>query len=203
MQILCADWFTFRAKCAIMDKKGGGSVKAWQHFKTVNWHRFLVMKLCFRVGLYRQGLCHDLSKYSPTEFLVGARYYAGTRSPNAVEREKIGYSSAWMHHKGRNRHHYEYWSDLDPVTKRYAPVEMPRRYLAEMVIDRIAACMTYHGKDYRDGDALAYYLRSAETKLMHPETSRQLRLLLELLAEKGEDALFRFLRETVIPGKPF
>ena len=38
---------------------------------------------------------------------------------------------------------------------------------------------------------------------MHPETARQLRYLLELLAEQGEEALFRFLRETVIPGKPF
>ena len=184
-------------------RKGGEPVKFWQHLHTVNRHRFLVMKLCFRVGLCRQGLCHDLSKYSPTEFLVGAKYYAGTRSPNAVEREKNGYSAAWMHHKGRNRHHYEYWSDLNPHTKRYEPVEMPRKYLAEMVLDRMAACMTYHGKDYRDGDALAYYLKSAETKLMHPETSRQLRYLLQLLADEGEEALFRFLRETVIPGKPF
>ena len=29
------------------------------------------MKGCFRVGLFRQGLLHDLSKYSPVEFLVG------------------------------------------------------------------------------------------------------------------------------------
>ena len=77
----------------------------WQHFKTVHHHRALVREGCFRVGLYWQGLTHDLSKYSPTEFLRGAHYYQGTRSPNAAEREEKCYSEAWMHHKGRNRHH--------------------------------------------------------------------------------------------------
>ena len=129
-------------------------MKPWQHFKTITKHRWLVMLGCFRVGLYRQGLTHDLSKYAPTEFWMGARYYQGNRSPNAAEREDKGYSEAWMHHKGRNRHHYEYWTDLSPVTKCYAPVPMPRKYLVEMVMDRRAACMTYQGKAYRDDSAL-------------------------------------------------
>ena len=178
-------------------------MKAWQHFKTVNRHRFLVMKLCFRVGLYRQGLTHDLSKYSPTEFRVGVKYYTGTRSPNAVERETDGYSTAWMHHKGRNRHHYEYWTDLDPVTKQYVPVPMPRRYLAEMFIDRVAACMVYHGDKYRDSDALEYYLRAGERPLMHPDTARKLRYLLQLLSDSGEEKAFAFVRDVVLTGKPF
>ena len=80
-------------------------MKPWQHFKTITHHRLLVMLGCFRVGLYRQGLTHDLSKYSPAEFWQGAKYYQGTRSPNTAEREENGYSLAWMHHKGRNRHH--------------------------------------------------------------------------------------------------
>ena len=75
-------------------------MKAWQHFCTITHHKILVMKGCFRVGLYRQGLMHDLSKYGWTEFRVGAKYYQGTRSPNNAEREKLGYSSAWLHHKG-------------------------------------------------------------------------------------------------------
>ena len=54
-------------------------MKALQHFNTITKHKILVMKECFRVGLYRQGLLHDLSKYSPSEFLVGCRYYQGTR----------------------------------------------------------------------------------------------------------------------------
>ena len=89
---------------------------AVNHFRTITHHRHLVMKGCFRVGLYRQGLLHDLSKYMPTEFLVGCRYYQGTRSPNNAEREENGVSLAWLHHKGRNKHHLEYWIDysLEP-----------------------------------------------------------------------------------------
>ena len=69
-------------------------VKWVEHLKTINHHKKLVMELCFRLGLYGQGIMHDLSKYSPTEFLVGAKYYQGNRSPNAAEREDNGYTSA-------------------------------------------------------------------------------------------------------------
>ena len=80
-------------------------MKAWQHFCTITHHRLLVMAGCFRVGLIRQGLTHDLSKYSPVEFRNGVKYYQGTRSPNAAEREDKGGAEAWRQHKGRNRHH--------------------------------------------------------------------------------------------------
>lgn len=80
---------------------------AWHHFKTITMHRILVMQGCFKMGLYWQGLTHDLSKYSPTEFKTGVQYYQGDKSPNAAEREAKGYSESWLHHKGRNRHHYE------------------------------------------------------------------------------------------------
>ena len=178
-------------------------MKAWHHFKTINHHRFLVMVGCFKVGLYRQGLTHDLSKYSPTEFGIGARYFQGTRSPNAAEREEKGYSEAWMHHKGRNRHHYEYWTDMHPVTKTYEPIPMPRKYLAEMVMDRIAACRTYQGKNYTDGSALEYLEKSREQHLMHPETKRQLHFLLTMLRDEGEEKTFRYIRESVLKNKPF
>ena len=65
-------------------------MKAWQHLKTINHHKMLVMKGCFRVGLYKQGLLHDLSKYSPTEFLVGCKYFQGNKSPNSMERLEKG-----------------------------------------------------------------------------------------------------------------
>lgn len=176
---------------------------AWQHFKTVHHHRALVREGCFRVGLYRQGLTHDLSKYSPTEFLRGAHYYQGTRSPNAAEREEKGYSEAWMHHKGRNRHHYEYWTDMSPTTRRYEPVDMPRRYLVEMVMDRRAACMTYQGKNYHPGSELEYLEKSRERLLMHPETLRRLEYLLTMLRDRGEDETFRYIKENVLKDKPF
>ena len=178
-------------------------MKAWRHFKTITRHKVLVMDGCFRVGLYWQGITHDLSKYSPTEFLVGARYFQGNRSPNAAEREDKGCSEAWMHHKGRNRHHYEYWTDMNRQTKKYESVMMPRKYLVEMVMDRRAACRVYQGKNYRDDSALVYFDRSLEKSLMHPETNRQLRHILVMLAEKGEKETFRYLREEVLAGKPW
>ena len=178
-------------------------MKAWKHFKTITWHRWLVRQGCFQVGLIWQGLTHDLSKYSPTEFQSGIRYYQGTRSPNAAEREEKGYSEAWMHHKGRNRHHYEYWTDMNMQTRQYESVPMPRKYLVEMVMDRRAACMTYQGKNYTPGSALAYYLGSKERNLMHPNTQRDLEYVLTMLRDEGEEKTFRYLKEEVLAGKPF
>ena len=169
--------------------------KTWGHFKTITHHRFLVMAGCFRVGLIRQGLTHDLSKYSPTEFWEGARYYQGNRSPNAAEREDKGYSEAWMHHKGRNRHHYEYWTDMNRQTRSYESVPMPKRYLAEMVMDRIAACKTYEGKAYTPASALNYFLKSRERGLMHPKTREELEVLLRMLQDRGEGETFRYIRQ--------
>lgn len=178
-------------------------MKAWQHFKTITHHRWLVRQGCFQVGLYWQGLVHDLSKYSATEFRAGARYYQGVRSPNAAEREDKGYSEAWMHHKGRNRHHYEYWSDMNMTSRVYEPVAMPRKYLVEQVMDRRAACMVYQGKNYTPGSALTYFMKSRERQLMYPQNSRELEYILTMLRDKGEKETFRYLKNEVLKGKPF
>lgn len=178
-------------------------MKAWQHFKTITRHRWLVRQGCFRVGLYWQGLTHDLSKYSPAEFRVGAKYFQGNRSPNGAEREELGCSTAWIHHKGRNRHHFEYWTDLNRETKRYESVPMPRRYLCEMVMDRRAACMVYEGEKYSDASPLAYFNRSLDQTLMHPQLRQELGYLLTMLAEKGEKETFSYIKNHVLRGKPF
>jgi hypothetical protein len=178
-------------------------MQAWKHFKTITKHKLLVMEGCFKVGLIWQGITHDLSKYMPSEFLVGARYFQGTRSPNAAEREDKGYSEAWMHHKGRNRHHYEYWTDLSLETKKYESLPMPRKYLAEMVMDRRAACITYQGKNYTDGAPLKYLRNSIERNRMHPQTRQELDYLLEMLAQKGEKETFCYIKRHVLKGKPF
>ena len=178
-------------------------MKAWNHFVTITHHRMLVCKGCFKVGLYWQGLTHDLSKYSPTEFLVGARLWSGKRSPNSAEREEKGYSEAWMHHKGRNRHHYEYWTDLSRLTGQYESVPMPRRFLAEMVMDRIAACKVYQGSEYSDQSALVYFLKSRERVLMHEQTRQELEYLLTMLAQQGEKPTFHYIKHQVLKGHPF
>ncbi len=173
----------------------------WGHLRTITRHKALVMRYCFRVGLYRQGLAHDLSKYSPTEFWTGARYYQGFRSPNAAERIDRGYSEAWLHHKGRNRHHFEYWIDIKGGGSiELVGMPMPTRYVVEMFCDRIAASRVYEGERYTDASPLAYYNleHSQGTPAIHPDTDALLKRLLELLAERGEDAALREVRDTIV-----
>ena len=130
-------------------------MKAWKHFCTITHHKWLVMKGCFKVGLYRQGLFHDMSKYSPAEFLVGCKYFQGNKSPNNAEREAKGYSSAWLHHKGRNKHHLEYWIDYAmPPEKGMTGMRMPDKYVVEMFMDRIAASKVYQKEKYTDRSPL-------------------------------------------------
>lgn len=172
----------------------------WKHFKTITYHKYLVAQGCFKVGLYRQGLLHDMSKYSPTEFLVGVRYYQGDRSPNNAEREDKGYSAAWLHHKGRNKHHYEYWIDysIHDIPGGMAPVPMPDKYIAEMIMDRIAASKVYRGSEYTDADPLAYYQRGADGILIHEETKEKLCRMLTMLAVKGEKETFECIRRELV-----
>ncbi len=165
------------------------------HFRTITKHRHLVMKYCFRLGLYRQGLLHDLSKYGPTEFRLGCRYYQGYRSPNDGERADKGYSEAWMHHKGRNKHHPEYWTDFSRKHgEKIFAAPMPLNYVAEMFCDRIAACRNYNGDKYTDSDPYDYYMRSLPGVLIHPETDELIREMLLTLKEKGEEEAFAFVR---------
>ena len=168
------------------------------HFKTITAHKLLVMKYCFQVGLIRQGLMHDMSKYSPSEFFAGVKYYAGTRSPNAVQREEYGYSTAWMHHKGRNKHHLEYWTDYGGKNLEMLGQPMPTKYMVELCMDRIAACKIYQRDRYTDRSPLDYLENSRDSSLMHPITKVQVVQILSMLAEKGEKETFRFIRENVL-----
>lgn len=172
----------------------------FKHLHTVCKHRRQVRKNCFKAGLIRQGLTHDLSKFSAKEFWRGAKYYQGNRSPQARERELFGYSSAWLHHKGRNKHHFEYWTD---VGKDGVPVcvEMPAKYFAEMVCDRVGASKVYKGKDYSDSCPLEYYLSRNDKAVMHPKTAENLEYFLTLLAEKGEKEMFKQLKIFVKESK--
>lgn len=172
-----------------------------KHFKTITKHRHVVIKHCFKAGILWQGLRHDLSKYSPAEFMPGAKYYVGFRSPNEGEREQNGHSLAWIHHKGRNKHHFEYWTDYNTKSKVVEPVKMPMKYVAEMFCDRVAAGKIYNGDKYTDQSPLEYFLRAKGRRVIHPETSDLLESFLTELAEKGEDYTFNHIRELLKEDK--
>lgn len=184
-------------------------MKAWKHFCTITHHRHLVMRGCFAVGLYKQGLLHDLSKYSPAEFFVGCKYYQGDRSPNDAERRDRGYSSAWLRHKGRNRHHLEYWIDYGvpekvngvEVHKGLCGMKMPVNYVVEMYVDRVSASKNYQKENYTDACPLAYYEKGRPVHMLHEDTRALLELLLVMLAERGEQAVNRFIRRRLLRGK--
>ncbi len=165
-----------------------------KHFSTITRHRHTVLIHCFKAGIGYRGLLHDLSKYSPFEFISGMKYYEGTRSPNEKEREITGYSKAWLRHKGRNRHHFEYWNDVNPQTKRYEPVKMPLVFLKEMFCDRVSASKIYQGKNYTDAHPLDYYKRGNAVLYLHPETAKMLEMLLTMLRDEGENATFRYIK---------
>lgn len=176
---------------------------AFGHFKTITKHRHMVIKHCFKAGIGLQGLRHDLSKYSPIEFINGAKYYDGSRSPNELEREDKGFSEAWMHHKGRNRHHFEYWNDYSPVLKKNTPVKMPLKYVIEMFCDRVAASKIYQGKNYTDEFPLQYFERGRDHRIIHPETSDLLEKLLVMLKDEGEDKTFAYIKNVLLKQKDY
>lgn len=178
-------------------------MNAWKHFKTITTHKLLVMRCCFKIGLYRQGILHDLSKYSWTEFRTGCRYYQGTRSPNNAEREDNGLSTAWLHHKGRNKHHYEYWVDYginsDTVIE---GMKMPRKYVAEMIMDRICACKVYANGTYTDQSPFMYYNKNKEKLwFVHKETKAQMEFLLKMLGREGEEKTLHYIKTVFLPKR--
>ena len=175
----------------------------WGHLRTITKHRHLVMRHCFKAGIPWRGLLHDLSKYSPQEFIPGVRFYTGDRSPTAGERKQYGYSKAWMHHKGRNKHHYEYWSDFSLETHTNRPVKMPLVFVIEMFCDRVAACKVYQKDRYTDSSALEYYRRRLGEEDMHPETSKLLGDLVSMLSEKGEKETFYYIRTVLRKQKDY
>jgi hypothetical protein len=143
---------------------------------------------------------HDLTKYSLSEFWRGAKYWQGTLSPNNKEREVTGVSRAWLHHKGRNKHHFEYWIDYminEDGTVGFGGNPMPKKYIAEMFCDRIAACRVYMGDKYTDASAYDYYMKGTATRvgpLIHPRTAAELEKMLKVLKDEGEDAAFAYVR---------
>jgi len=169
-----------------------------KHFITVTKHRSKVISHCKKAGIFWQGLFHDMSKYSPVEFWNGAKHFEGTRSPNVGERTEKGYSDAWLHHKGRNRHHFEYWIDycLKPEGGVYmGGCKMPKKYVAEMFCDRIAACRVYQGAKYTDASAYDYYQHSKSHIIINAETDALIDRWLLLLKEQGETPAFAQIRQ--------
>lgn len=167
--------------------------KTFQHLKTIHEHRSIVRKFCFQCGLYKQGLTHDLSKYSFAELLPSIHYYQGYRSPYTKEKELHGYSLGWLHHKGCNKHHWEYW--WDKIDGKWQAIKMPQNYVVESVCDRIAACKVYQKEQYTQSSALNYYLNSHDEQNLHPQTANLFERILRYIEKYGEDSTFKRIKD--------
>lgn len=165
-----------------------------KHLKLITKHKILVFKLCCRIGEPWRGFLHDFSKYSPTEFLEGVKYYNGKRSPIVICKQKKGYSEAWLHHKGRNKHHYEYWMDLDSPIQ--APV-IPYKYTAEMICDKLAAGLIYSGKDWTPDLELNYYMKERKYIKINEKIDK---LLIDVFTQVKENGIDKTLTKKNIRG---
>lgn len=162
--------------------------KYFNHFKTITKHKLIVMNLCFKCGLIKRGLMHDLSKYGITEFCSSAKYFQGSRSPIDAEKEDIGYSIAWQHHKGHNPHHWEYWID-NVGTKQNDPIRIPYEYVVEMVCDWVGASIVYSNNscdfDKPYPAPYEYYKAHLNERIFHPDTKTLLEHFLLLISYQG------------------
>ena len=157
------------------------------HFMVITRHKWVVFKLCCKVGQPWRGLVHDLSKYSPTEFWEGVKYFNGKHSPITDAKKDKGYSQAWLHHKGRNKHHTDYWVDLSAPDK--TPI-IPYQYVAEILCDKLAAGMVYKGKDWTKEYELDYWLNERDKTLVNDQVEA---LITEFLTQVSKDGIDKVL----------
>ena len=168
--------------------------KFFKHLHMVNKHRFKVFIHCCKCGLFWRGLVHDLSKYSFTEFWEGVKYYNGKHSPIEECRKKEGFSKAWLHHKGRNKHHIEYWYDSDLTVQ---PL-IPYKYAVECVCDKLSAAKCYNKSDYTVDKCLAHWLKWGQKVEMNPKMKDFFTQVFTDLSNLGEKAILnkKYMKRT-------
>jgi hypothetical protein len=155
--------------------------KYLSHLRTITLHKWYVGVECFKRGLYWQGIIHDLSKYSWAEFGASAKYFQGVSTPIGEEKRQNGYSKAWLHHKGHNPHHWEYWIDWVEGETLLCPI--PEKYITEMACDMIGASKAYMGSKHTPDSPLKYFQLNQATMLMRIDDKSKLHELLKEYAQ--------------------
>ena len=162
------------------------------HTETIVTHIGIVKDLCYQMGIPELGDSHDLSKFSPEEFEI-YKYADGKRSPHDNARDKLGYSPSWVHHKARNPHHWEYWTDFNSATPNddgtftiiCKCVKMPYDRVIEMFCDFVGAGKVYTKDAWTVKTPLDYWNKNCEGKrAMHPDSEKLIKKLLTTLSEK-------------------
>ena len=167
------------------------------HWKTIHIHRKWVRYYCFLAGIPWRGLIHDLSKYSPTEFFESVKYWTGHTSPISEAKNDVGISLAWQHHKGRNKHHWAYWTDN--YSEGTTTHLMPEKDFTEMVCDFLAAGRAYNKNIFSYSKEYKWWLEDKEkgNKGMNEINKEMMTSILRTL-EIAENPLIMHLDRSVI-----
>ena len=166
----------------------------WKHFKTVCKHKAVVYRECKACGIAWQGIIHDLSKFSPTEFVPSAKYFQGDKSPIEAEKDALGYSDTWLHHKAHNKHHWEYWCDYNNDNGEVLPHRIPYKYVVEMICDWIGAGMVYESSKWTQASPMEYYKKVRVGRHFHPQTEMLIIQFLKCIRDKGLDEFHKMAR---------
>jgi hypothetical protein len=175
--------------------------KFFGHLKTILTHKKWVFYYMSKLGFPFRGFVHDFSKLSPTEFFEGVRFWDGKRSPVLVAKERLGISYAWLHHRGRNKHHYEYW--IDKLDQGGVPQPIPFKYVIEMVCDWFAAASTYDGVDRRNlyNHEYEWWMEKSKTAKIHPDTKKMIGKILWNFREYYDNYLAECEDDSMNPEK--
>ena len=169
-------------------------VNLFRHIALVMRHKNAVFVHRAKCGIPWRGFVHDLSKFSPEELFESVKYFTGYRSPIGVCRRETGMSRAWLHHKGRNKHHIEYWIDPDCEVQ---PL-MPYKFAVECACDKIAATKVYSKKNYTSDMPLAHWEKYGNKAPGNPKTMAFLDKVFRDLPVLGEKTVLtkKYMKET-------
>jgi len=142
-------------------------------------HKYYVTIECFKIGLYWQGIVHDLSKLRPSEFFPYVNFfYSNEKEENDSRQNRYGkpdiedikFDTAWLKHIHRNPHHWQHWIlQKDDGENKCLP--MPNKYKKEMIADwRGAGKAQGHGNNI-----IEWYTENRLKMIFHPTT----RMLIE------------------------
>ena len=165
-----------------------------KHLKTILIHKWFVFKECVSCGLIWRGMIHDFSKFGLTEFISSAKHFQGNRSSIEAEKEAIGYSNAWLHHKGHNKHHWEYWTDFDDKGNIIVN-KIPYKYVVEMICDWIGAGITYNKEKWTECEVLSYYNKVRLGRHFNEKTEELILKFLNIIDSAGLKAFHSIAKD--------
>lgn len=121
-----------------------------KYFKKLLKHKFFVLYYGIR---YTKApvwnlIVHDWSKFLPYEYKRYKAYFTSEKTQEVVKEFDYG----WLSHQNNNKHHWEYWitrsghAASDRSIDEYYPLDIPEKYIREMIADWMAASRIYTGK---------------------------------------------------------